>query len=119
MSPATWSALARARRVVIKVEVSEQGVNTRFVVTDMEQARTQVLYQHLYCARGQAENEIKDQFVDEISINLIKYNTENNKVNEDIERIRLLSQNDKSGFYLKMDNEDLSIECDDDAQRVF
>ena len=53
----TWS---RSRRVVIKVEVSEQGVNTRFVVTDMEQARTQVLYQHLYCARGQAENEIKD-----------------------------------------------------------
>jgi hypothetical protein len=39
----TWS---RSRRVVIKVEVSEQGVNTRFVVTDMEQARTQVLYQH-------------------------------------------------------------------------
>jgi hypothetical protein len=53
----TWS---RSRRVVIKVEVSEQGVNTRFVVTDMEQARTPVLYQHLYCARGQAENEIKD-----------------------------------------------------------
>jgi Transposase DDE domain group 1 len=53
----TWS---RARRVVIKVEVSEQGVNTRFVVTDMEQARTQVLYQRIYCARGQAENEIKD-----------------------------------------------------------
>jgi len=44
----TWS---RSRRVVIKVEVREQGVNTRFVVTDREQARTQVLYQHLYCAR--------------------------------------------------------------------
>ena len=53
----TWS---RSRRVVIKVEVGEQGVNTRFVVTDMEQARTKVLYQHIYCARGQAENEIKD-----------------------------------------------------------
>src|SRR5262247_633205 len=53
----TWS---RSRRVVIKVEVSEQGVNTRFVVTDMEQARTKVLYQKIYCARGQAENEIKD-----------------------------------------------------------
>src|SRR4029453_17110685 len=53
----TWS---RSRRVVIKVEVSEQGVNTRFVVTDLERARTQVLYQHIYCARGQAENEIKD-----------------------------------------------------------
>jgi Transposase DDE domain group 1 len=53
----TWS---RARRVVIKVEVCEQGVNTRFVVTALEQARTKVLYQHIYCARGQAENEIKD-----------------------------------------------------------
>lgn len=53
----TWS---RSRRVVIKVEVSDQGVNTRFVVTDMEYARTKVLYQHIYCARGQAENEIKD-----------------------------------------------------------
>jgi hypothetical protein len=46
--------------VVIKGEVSEQGVNTRFVVTDMEQARTQVLYRHIYCARGQMENESKD-----------------------------------------------------------
>jgi Transposase DDE domain group 1 len=53
----TWS---RLRRVVIKVEVSDQGVNTRFVVTDLEQARTKVLYQNIYCARGQAENEIKD-----------------------------------------------------------
>src|SRR5262244_1558238 len=52
----TWS---RPRRVVIKVEVSEQGINTRFVVTDLEQARTKVLYQKIYCARGQAENEIK------------------------------------------------------------
>src|ERR671936_236204 len=52
-----WS---RSRRVVIKVEVSDQGVNTRFVVTDMEHARAKVLYQHIYCARGQTENEIKD-----------------------------------------------------------
>src|SRR2546430_1366992 len=53
----TWS---RSRRVVIKVEVSDQGVNTRFVVTDLEHARTKVLYQQIYCARGQAENDIKD-----------------------------------------------------------
>src|SRR5499426_2525256 len=52
-----WS---RSRRVVIKVEVSEQGVNTRFVVTDLEQARAKGLYRQIYCARGQAENEIKD-----------------------------------------------------------
>ena len=45
----TWP---QPRRVVIKVEVSAQGVNTRFVVTDLEQARAKVLYRQLYCARG-------------------------------------------------------------------
>ena len=53
----TWSC---SRRVVSKVEVSEPGVNTRCVVTKMEPARTQVLSRHMYCARGQAENESKD-----------------------------------------------------------
>jgi hypothetical protein len=46
--------------VVLKVEVSDQGVNTRFVVTDLEQARAKGLYRQIYCARGQAENEIKE-----------------------------------------------------------
>ena len=45
--------------VIIKVEVSDQGVNTRLVVTDREPARTQGLSQHMYGARGQAENESK------------------------------------------------------------
>lgn len=45
---------------MIKVEVAGQGVNTRFVVTDLEQARTQVVYRQIYCARGQMENEITD-----------------------------------------------------------
>ncbi len=40
----TW---CRRRRVVIKVEVSDEGVNTRFVVTSMEQAPTQVLYRKI------------------------------------------------------------------------
>lgn len=53
----TWSC---PRRVVIKVEVSQQGVNTRFVVTDLEQAGAKVLYRQIYCGRGQMENEIKD-----------------------------------------------------------
>ena len=54
---ATWS---RPRRVVIKVEVSEKGINTRFIVTDLEQAGAKVLYRQIYCARGHMENEIKD-----------------------------------------------------------
>jgi hypothetical protein len=40
--------------------VADQGVNTRFVVTDMEHARTPVLYRHISCARGHMENESKD-----------------------------------------------------------
>jgi hypothetical protein len=44
----TWS---RPRRGVIKVEVSGQGINTRFVVTDLEQTGAKVLYRQLYCAR--------------------------------------------------------------------
>jgi hypothetical protein len=53
----TWS---RWRRVGIKVEARAPGVNTRLVVTDMEQARTKVLSQSSYGARGQAENERKE-----------------------------------------------------------
>ena len=36
---------------MMKVEGSDQGVNTRFVVTDMEQARTQGLQSRLSGAR--------------------------------------------------------------------
>ena len=41
-------------------EVSDQGVTTRFVVTELEQARPQVLSQTISGARGQAENESQD-----------------------------------------------------------
>jgi len=52
-----WS---RSRRVGSKVEGSEQGVTTRFVVTDREPARPHVLSQHRSCARGHAENASQD-----------------------------------------------------------
>ena len=53
---------AKPRRVVVKVEVdsSEGKPNLRFIVTDLEQAKTQTLYQHIYCARGNCELYIKD-----------------------------------------------------------
>ncbi len=53
----TWP---HPRRVVIKVEVTDKGVNTRFIVTDLLSAGAQWLYQQVYCARGQMENYIKD-----------------------------------------------------------
>ncbi len=50
----------RYRRVIIKVEITAKGTNTRFVVTNMEQTPARRLYQDIYCKRGQAENYIKD-----------------------------------------------------------
>lgn len=48
----------RRRRVVYKAEVTEQGINTRFVVTNKPE-QPQQLYDW-YVGRGEAENWIKD-----------------------------------------------------------
>jgi len=53
---------AKPQRVVVKVEVASKDgePNVRFVATDMLQAKTQALYEQIYCARGNAELYIKD-----------------------------------------------------------
>jgi len=53
----------RARRVIAKIEHTEQGVNPRYVVTNLE-GEPQALYDTLYCARGEMENRIKEQQLD-------------------------------------------------------
>jgi len=68
----TWS---RERRVIAKAEVTPQGSNPRFVVTnlpmegfagegDPERFSPARLYEEFYCARGQMENVIKQQLLD-------------------------------------------------------
>ncbi len=52
-----WS---RARRVIVKVEHNEKGANPRFVVTSFPVMSAQSVYDYGYCARGAAENFIKD-----------------------------------------------------------
>lgn len=54
---ASWSGY---RRVVAKVEISAEGTNIRFIVTDFEDAKATALYQQIYCARGAAELYIKE-----------------------------------------------------------
>jgi hypothetical protein len=56
-----WS---RARRVVAKAEHLDGKENPRFVVTSLSGERwaAQALYEDLYCARGDMENRIKEQF---------------------------------------------------------
>lgn len=46
-------------RVVLKAEVMQKDDNPRFVVTSLEAPTPQMLYEDLYCARGNCENDIK------------------------------------------------------------
>jgi hypothetical protein len=48
----------KERRVVVRVAASEQGADTRFVVTNLAD-RPRRLYERIYCARGRMENLIK------------------------------------------------------------
>jgi hypothetical protein len=54
----------RARRVVAKAEHIDGKENPRFVVTSLtsEQWPAKALYEELYCARGDRENRLKEQF---------------------------------------------------------
>ncbi len=58
---ASWS---RARRVVAKAEQIAGKENPRYVVTSLSAAHwpAQKLYEELYCARGEMENRIKEQY---------------------------------------------------------
>jgi Transposase DDE domain group 1 len=62
----TLDSWSRERRVVAKAEHLPKGANPRFVVTSLaaDQVDARTLYEHLYCARGQVENRIKEQQLD-------------------------------------------------------
>jgi hypothetical protein len=49
----------RERRVCARIEATRQGLDTRFVVTNIDSYDAETVYAELYCARGQAENLIK------------------------------------------------------------
>src|SRR5690348_3269514 len=51
----TWHV---ERRVIARVEASEKGADSRFVVTNLA-GTPRWLYEVVYCARGQAENLVK------------------------------------------------------------
>jgi hypothetical protein len=52
----SWS---RVERIVARIEVGAEGPDTRFIITNLETRNPRVLYQDIYCQRGQAENYIK------------------------------------------------------------
>jgi hypothetical protein len=73
----SWS---RRRRVIAKAEWTGGAANPRFVVTSLsgEEAEPRQLYEEIYCARGDAENRIKecqlDLFADRTSAATMRAN---------------------------------------------
>ena len=53
----------RPRRVIAQLEHGPQGANPRFIVTSLA-GDAQHLYDKRYCARGEAENRIKEAQLD-------------------------------------------------------
>ena len=53
---ASWT---RVERIIARVEVSAQGTDSRFVVTNLAAGSARTIYEDIYCRRGQAENHIK------------------------------------------------------------
>jgi hypothetical protein len=52
----SWS---RVERIIARVEAGPEGVDTRFIVTNLTAGTPRRLYERTYCQRGQAENHIK------------------------------------------------------------
>jgi hypothetical protein len=57
--PYRGEAWSRSRKLVARVEATAMGTDARFVVTSLE-GRGKTLYEKVFCARGAAENLIKD-----------------------------------------------------------
>ena len=53
---ASWS---RVERIIARVEAGADGTDTRFIVTSLPTRNARVLYEEVYCRRGEAENHIK------------------------------------------------------------
>ena len=51
------------RRVIHKAEHNRHGANPRFILTSLD-GDPQLLYDQMYCARGEMENRIKEQQLD-------------------------------------------------------
>ena len=56
----TWS---RKRRVIVKAEYLTKGPNTRYILSNLKK-EAQIVYEKIYCARGEMENHIKEQQLD-------------------------------------------------------
>lgn len=50
----------QSERVIVKVEMSDKGLNIRYIATNLREFRTKKLYEIGYCSRGSMELRIKE-----------------------------------------------------------
>ena len=61
----TLKSWDRDRRMIGKAELTPKGRNPRFVVTSLDESHdSRMIYEEIYCARGECENRIKEQQLD-------------------------------------------------------
>ena len=53
---ASWD---RVERIIARIEAGPDGVDTRFIATNLDAGTPRTIYEKVYCQRGQAENHIK------------------------------------------------------------
>jgi hypothetical protein len=53
---ASWD---RVERIIARIEVGPDGVDTRFIATNLDAGSPRTIYEKVYCHHGQAENHIK------------------------------------------------------------
>jgi len=53
----TWK---KQRKIILKAEYNTHGLKTRYIVTNLN-GKSKILYEKVYCARGNMENRIKEQ----------------------------------------------------------
>jgi len=54
--PESWD---RTVRIIARIEAGPDGVDTRFIVTNLTSSKPKRIYEDVYCRRGCAENHIK------------------------------------------------------------
>lgn len=53
---ASWD---RVERIIARIEAGPDGVDTRFIATNLDAGTPRIIDEKVYCQRGQAENHIK------------------------------------------------------------
>lgn len=106
----TLKSWTRSRRVIAKAEVLQDKDNPRFIVTNLpaegfdqdpdslDRFGAQKCYENFYCARGDMENQIKQQYLDLEADRTSTHWMASNQLRLWLERLRLVAYPETAHF---------------------